>query len=911
MRKNNRHPASPKSNEHKWLYRNHLLPSEIFHCGPYVERKKESEHINKKIEQSEKGKGWVCCICGPAGVGKTKFAVETARRLSPFFKKSAITAFIDISNHNPKSFAVHLASLFGEEVSEPTNVSTAQGLVTRILNKRNSILILDNALNWGDFQYMIPLESRSTIWVTTRNREIHHRLYLKISKKLNVFNVNLKEFNKVEALTFFKLLLNEKFCNSEKKKYKKIAETLGFIPLALEKAILLMLFGPHYSAAELLDLIKKDKFAVLKEGADIDENGGATIESAFNLSSPQINEGGIEALEYLSVCGPDWVPQDLLQQLSRKKTIQQNLNELYSLSWCERKENGGKRFYRLNSLLRDFIRRKFHCRFQNDFALLLHEVYCDRSISFNVMEQLFPHLEEAFRIMKKKGDRLLINWVDPLYHYCLHRGSKKFYLHFLGSVEQLFYKDKEVLATAYRYHSLMLRERGELKEALAIREKVSLILNETNDQLAFARNLENRADILSELGEHEAALKSIKDVETIYREKGDSAGLARNLLLNAMILVRIGKYKEALKVQAKGEKLFGELGDRLGLSRSYGCRAAIYKLKGQVEDAINLFEKQLTISKELGDFSGQSACCGNIALIHKTRGRLNEALHFHKLEEEICLEWGDLTGLSTCLGDYAMIFHEMGNFAEAIRLLKKARKIAMSINNQRQLSNIYINLAIVNRDIGEPEKSLELITKAETINKEIEDLPLKARCVGTKASLLGDRGNWEDAMALHKDEEQIYKTIGDITGAAYSLVNQAAILDETKQNFEVVQRLLKKAEQIFEEINDIAGLARVYNNLALSYADEGRVDEAMVLHLKANGYYEQYGDPIGQAVSWWNQGVIHNKREEFAEQIDLWRKAVGVYKSHGIDARSHEAYLHDLLESIPKSKLLKNRKKKR
>jgi ATP-dependent DNA helicase RecG len=334
---------------------------------PFVGRKKELAQIRESIDIGSSGiymiTGRLFSIDGAGGVGKTALAIEAAKQWGKNFKDGVIPP-IRMDEHTPMSFAVYLAHQFNLRVDEPTDGGAAQRLVTSILKDRHALLILDNAVDWKNLKYMLPLETRSTILVTTRNRELYDRVRIQFPG-FQMHEIALEKFTEVEALDLFRKMLGKKYNKDEERIYLEIAGNLGFLPLALRQAISLIIFGPGYTAARLLEKLEnEDRLELLRKGKAAAESDELTVESVFDLSSPLLTPGLIEALEYLAACSPGPVPLEFLQQLSKDEEIQERLDALYTISWCDRREIDGRQNYELHPLVRELVQRRYGKRFQ-------------------------------------------------------------------------------------------------------------------------------------------------------------------------------------------------------------------------------------------------------------------------------------------------------------------------------------------------------------------------------------------------------------------------------------------------------------------------------------------------------------------------------------------------------------------
>jgi tetratricopeptide (TPR) repeat protein len=537
----------------------------IDHGVPFVGRVEQLKQIRENLDQAG-GSGNVQMITGrlfsiegAGGVGKTTLAIEAAKRFKGEFKDGVLSP-IRVDEHTPVSFAVHLAAQLDEQVEEPVDEVSACALVTRLLQDRQCLVILDNALDWNNIKYMLPMRTAATLLITTRNRDMYRHLRLKC-KQLRVHEISLEKFTHKEALALFKEMLGKEYEEAEQDIYLEIAHNLGYLPIALRQAISLMVFTPHYRAKELRDkLAGENRLELLRKGNAAEDSDSRVIETVFDLSSSLLTGELLETLGYLAICSPGPVPLDFLRQLAKHEEMAERLEQLYTFSWCERRESDGQRAYELHQLVRELVRGRFENRYQDGFIQLVHDIFTDKGVHFTVKEKYYLQLEEALSAGSEKGDERLKKWLYDLFDFCTYRGFADFYIRLTRRVERLFPGDRRALRTAFWGRALIYGMQGKL----------------------------------------EAAMKFHKKEEKIKEELGDRAGLARSYGNQALILSDWGKLTGAMELHKKNEKIKEELGDRAGLARTWWNQGLIYNQKRNYKKQIQLWEKSIQINKEIG-----------------------------------------------------------------------------------------------------------------------------------------------------------------------------------------------------------------------------------------------------------------------------------------------------------------------
>jgi tetratricopeptide (TPR) repeat protein len=202
----------------------------------------------------------------------------------------------------------------------------------------------------------------------------------------------------------------------------------------------------------------------------------------FDLSSPLLSEELRETLEYLAICAPGPVPLDFLRQLAEHEEILERLEQLYTFSWCERRESEGERAYELHQLVRELVRARFEKRFQENFIQLVHDIFTDKSVHFTVKEKFYLQLEEALAAASENSDERLIDWLYDLYDFCTYRGFADFYIRLTQQVERLFPGDSWALRVVHGHRASIYQIQGKLEAAMVNYKKQEKISEELGDR---------------------------------------------------------------------------------------------------------------------------------------------------------------------------------------------------------------------------------------------------------------------------------------------------------------------------------------------------------------------------------------------------------------------------------------------
>ncbi|MDJ0842212.1 MAG: SIR2 family protein [Acidobacteriota bacterium] len=606
---------------------------------------------------------------GAGGVGKTTLARQARDLCRDRFPDGCYE--FDMTRTTPSAFAVQLARRLNLEIDEPRDKQEARQHISRILQDRRTLILLDNLTNRDAAQWLLPDDSPSCFIITTRNREIGKALVVD-RPDIQLTPIHLEAFTQAETLQLFRKVLREDYHEDSEEDYLALAERLGFMPIALRLALNLMIFPPRWSAKH----IRETELSRLDAGGDCRDL--RTLEAVFNLADPYFkDERAKEVLRLLAQCAPGPVPLSFLQRLdgADPNHLEMLLEELCSWSWCDAVE-GEEKAFELHVLVREVVQnREDDLELCERFLSLVQQVYTDETdqTHFIQKDRWLPQAEEAVRCLADRDDLRLKQWVNWTFgEYCSWRGHGQLFLNLSGIAMDCFPEDIATLAVGYNHQAGFLRNWGKLEEAMKVLKNLEVFFEELGDHSNLAAVYANQAGILFSWRKLEEAMVLYKKVQVLTEKLDFSEGLARSYGSQAVILREWGKLEEAMALHKKADVFFEELGNRAGLAQSYGNQAVILREWGKLEEAMALYKKVQALFMELGDRPNLAKCYCNQASILSDWGKLEEAMTLVKKDQELMEELGDRAGLAISFWNQGSILAKLGEAGRAIELLRQA-----------------------------------------------------------------------------------------------------------------------------------------------------------------------------------------------------------------------------------------------
>ena len=278
------------------------------------------KHALEKIAGSLRSGTRLITVTGPAGIGKTRFAIEAIRVLDPSFIETAV--FVDLTKIvDPAEVFPLIAHAIGLQRRYPTQSELASALEEQ-LNCRRMLILLDN------FEHVIQaasgvndfIQATEVVQLLVTSREPLH-IQEEETIRLNPLDISpLLSFTSIansEAVQLFVERVRARipdFTVTEEnyKSIQSICLSLECIPLALELgAPLLQLYPPEELPAKLEHSLKylsgdsrdtNDRHRTLEMAIDWSYNLLAAEEKALLLKL-SVFADGFDTVAAESVCG--------------------------------------------------------------------------------------------------------------------------------------------------------------------------------------------------------------------------------------------------------------------------------------------------------------------------------------------------------------------------------------------------------------------------------------------------------------------------------------------------------------------------------------------------------------------------------------------------------------------------------
>ena len=520
-------------------------------------------------------------ITGPGGAGKTRFALELARRVRE-------ERFAD---YRDGVFWVPLATLRDPDLLLDT---IAQAIGARVglredIADRQMLLLLDNfeQVVTAAVGLSVVLETCPNLSLLVTSREVL-RIRGEVEYRLPAF-----------AETDCVLLFCERAQHEPSADIQQLCRRLDGLPLAIELAAAR---ARMLSPGEVLARLSQ-RLDLLKGGRDADPRQ-QTLRAAIEWSHDLLSEPEQVLFRRLAIFAGNWTFEAAVAVVEADIDT---LQSLYDKSLLRRTERG--RFFMLETI-REYARERLVEAGETDQLELRHAEFL---LAFARLTLENPDRTAAALELEPERENLrnAIAWA---------LGA--------GQVETSL-----LLATAYGVLSGFHGPYGEGRLWL------ETALQKAGKQFPSTRAtaLRTVSSIAVRQGDLDRARRSAEDWLTLVRRTGDATDVGVALRALGIIACDQGDYEASEALQREALEVFERSGNDREVRESLGMLAWMGIVRRDYPSAQSAVQEALTLSREAGDSRGILVGLGNLGHVALRQGRLHEARDL--LEEAVPLAY--------------------------------------------------------------------------------------------------------------------------------------------------------------------------------------------------------------------------------------------------------------------------------
>ncbi len=710
----------------------------------------------------------VSAVAGLAGVGKTTLAVQAGHTAREHDWFGGGVLFLDLHGYDdqrvePGQALDALLRALGVPAEHiPPTAEERAALYRSVLAQITEpvLVIADNASSEAQVRPLLPGAARHKVLVTSR-----HTL-----AGLGARLVDVTVLDKQAAVDLLGNALRaarpgDDRISGHPDAARRLAETCGGLPLALQITAALLITDPALTAAELAgDLAAESARLQLLAYDDGSGTRAPSVAAAFELSYRRLDDTTARVFRLLPVNPGSDISTAAAAALADLpgKQARAVLADLARAHLAETVPGAPGR-WRMHDLVR---------------------LYAGR---------LSEHAEGDGR--EQARDRLLAYYLDTAEAADDHLRALPGTTvpdRFTGREDALGWLDGEraSLVAAPAMAAATGRDQAALRLPLALARYLEW-RRRFDDWLAIAAvsldaawrlgDRRGEGDALTILGlvlgyarRFEEAITAHQDAAAIYRQTGDRhrEGMALGNL--ALALQGVRRFEEAITACQDAAAIFRQTGDRQSEGSALGNLGIALRDVRRFEEAVTAHRHAAVIYRDTGDRHGEGSALNNLGNALREVRRFDEAITAHQDSAAICRDTGDRHSEGNALGNLGLALVEVGRFDQAITAHQDSAAICRDTGDRQSEGGALNNLGLALAEVGRFDQAITACQDAAAAYRDTGDRHGEGAALGNLGLALAEVGRFDQAITAHQDAAAIYRDTGDEHSERVALGNLEA-----------------------------------------------------------------------------------------------------------------------------------------
>jgi CHAT domain-containing protein/Tfp pilus assembly protein PilF len=361
--------------------------------------------------------------------------------------------------------------------------------------------------------------------------------------------------------------------------------------------------------------------------------------------------------------------------------------------------------------------------------------------------------------------------------------------------------------------------------ALPLYEQALALYRQASDRLGEAITIGYIGNCHKRQGDYDRALENLRRALVMKRELGDRLEEGKTLSHLGLVFWEQAAYPAAIGHFELAIDIGREIGHAQLEGSAINNLSLVYDELGDYERSLEQYQRALELYREIDFPRGESDTLGNIGGVYLMLGRYREAMGYYLQALALSEEMESKPSMSLDLGNLALCHLGLGEIPEALAKLDRAMALAVEAGLEKDRADWLKGKGTVLLEIGRYGEGMELVQEALEIYEggSLDRELLEALAeLGGLHLLLGDaqtaEGYFQRSLALSRE-------IGHARGV---LTNLFALgdLEWYRQRYDLAASHYMQATAGADEAGDIGGLTIGRLQLAFTYRDQERLDDA-------------------------------------------------------------------------------------
>lgn len=666
----------------------------------FIGREQELEQALGLLSASD---GRLLTLYGPGGVGKSRLALELAKRATPDFPDGVVLLELD-GLEDPTLLPSSLAQALKIELRGQRD---PKALVLEHVAERRLLLLLDNfeqLLEGADFiEALAAASPGSRLLVTSRVRlNLHRENLFEVTGLAYPSDPEAEDFLNYDAVRLFLQTARRaqpsfQLTDEDLAPLMRLCEFVGGMPLYLEH---LAAWTRLMSLPAIAEELGKNLELFSSAHRDLPERH-RKLEVVLESSWQLLSEDEKKILASLSVFRGGFTRE------AAKEVAGAGLASLRALVDKSFLYLRGLDRYSIHPPTRAFVERKLSANFAKKvlqsraeyFLAFVRKAREGFSTSEQVawlarLDQEIDNLRALLEWASQENEiELGLELTAKLTPFWEVRGLWREGLDYAEPFLARAKKQDAQYAAALQNAAILCRQAGTLDRAEALLQRARDVYSMLNDVNGMAATLTSLAIIAAQRGQLNQTIKYFQQCLAI-EGRGDYQ-TSITLLNLGVAHSDIQDYPAARHYLAEALPLKRKVGDKLGLAIASSALGNIEMYEERYDEAEPLLEEALTIFREIGSKIDMAYVLISLGWLARERRNFKKARHQFKESLQLAKDGHDTRGESHALAHFGFLAYLEEDYEGALRYYRQALPLQLEIEEMSSVLETFAALAFI------------------------------------------------------------------------------------------------------------------------------------------------------------------------------------------------------------------------
>lgn len=650
-------------------------------------------------------------VAGIGGVGKTALAVHAAHQVRQDYPDGQL--YVDLRGAGPDAadplnvLSAFLRAFGVSPNSTPADLDERAAMYRSVLSSRRVLVVLDDAADAAQIQYLLPGSATCAVLVTSRRR---------LPEMQWDEQAELEGMSRDEALTLFSRTIGAERAGKEPDAVAEVVDACGRLPLALRITAAKLVDRPQWTVRSMADKLARERGRLSELRV-----GSLEVEATFHLGYGQLEADSARAFRLMSLPdGPSLsLPAAAALVGEPEPSAEPVVERLVDLNMVA---SPAPERYSYHDLLRLFARQRAlqtdSHQDRIDAMVRLGDHYLGTAATAGWLIQapswskdrfcLRPYpggveltdLKEAFGWFEDQQPALLASARQFLTDPDLPSGYVvdlitflELYLangtHFgeIGQIGELAVRDAErtgdqrVEAWGRRKVGEAHLRRFQLPEAQEQLTRSISAAEKAGDAGSLATAMDLLGSVEFRMGHAEQSLAHLEQALAIAHDAGDVVREAYVLGTIGRTQSDLGQFELALSACEQSRDLHEQLGNETGLARTLFMLGLVYQRFGRLAESVDPLEESLAVCRGIEQTFGEGHNLVMLSRGYLADGRAEQAAAAASRARELGEAIGDAHMHAMAVAELGKALHALGKHELGDEHLHTAQTLLTELNS--------------------------------------------------------------------------------------------------------------------------------------------------------------------------------------------------------------------------------------